>query len=156
MHITLSLLYLLPDLIYLILESTENCWESKNHACPVEAPIWLHEKEPSMWNTFLPKDKQPTQPGPGLSPGRAVSFPIPASVNALWSLLRACVSYDSRPIPGLQLSSMGNGQSCCSRRGLHVGKLSCVDHWERSTNLKTRSHSQITFLSYILHYFHNK
>ena len=59
---------------------------------------------------FLPRDKGPTQPVPGLSPCVGISFLVLYSMSTLLSLLKASVSNGSWPTPQLCLSSAGKGQ----------------------------------------------
>ena len=44
------------------------CWERPSAACRLSALISLYKNGPWAWNTPLPRDKEPMQPVPVLSP----------------------------------------------------------------------------------------
>lgn len=106
-------------------------------------PTWPHKNGPWAWNTPLPRDEEPAQPVPGVSPRREVSFPISDSVNALLSWLEVCASHGTLANFTVGLLSMGRDR--VPPLWHQKGKLLCVSPirretcWPQGTNAHYRS-----------------
>ena len=64
-------------------------WKRQSHGAPTQ----LHKNGPWVWNTSLPRVKEPTQTVPGLLPCVGICFLVSISMSTLLSLLKACASY---------------------------------------------------------------
>ena len=83
-------------------------------------PTWPLKNGPWGWNTLLPRDKEPTQPMPGLLPCGGIAFPFTVSTSSSFVLLKPVHQWPSSTPPAFSFSDsmgVGEGSFCCGTEG---------------------------------------
>ena len=118
------------------------CWNRKSHAHSLSTPALPRKDGLWTWNTFLPRDKEPTQ-----SAGRITlcgkAFPW-FTISVYSFVLLKCVLSSPRACPQLFHVPWGREEGVafyCGTREVHVGQLPCVRfQQERPGHWGTNAH----------------